>query len=336
MPKGAFFLTKRKNRFLAVTIVSSLVIGLFFLLNSLLNVDYSTSGTALISSSSSPKESKLTVSSKSISNNLQKNSNILLLDNLLPLQLNIALRWRFDDIIYLHNETQQTIMDLLDNLAKELMLDTKNRTYLFDLFGRYQDYKMSLAHLKKNGPAIEQSIDMNESRAFVNLIHEQQLTYFNNHEIEAFFGKDNAYDKQALMRLAIRRDQSLSPEGKTILLLNQINQMDEEERQVYLPSLQAADIAEYITGNSDSMPVSTAKANERIEKTRQDKKEWEQRIKKYQRFYINNKNKNLTSAERKTLLKVYLNDNFTQNELKRLSVFIKHPNLFKTKSMEHP
>jgi len=328
MPKGLDFLTKRRKVFLAIAIISTLVIGGFLLLNSPFNLDNSTLNTVLVSS---PKENILAVSHKLISNDLQKNGSKLLLDPLLPLQLNIELRWRFDDIIHLHNETKQTIIDLLDNLAKELRLATQDRSYLVDLFGRYQDYKMSLANLKKKGPAIDQYIDIDESRAFVNLTHEQQFTYFNDQEIEAFFAKDNAYDKQALTRLAIRRDQSLSLEGKKILLLNQINQMDEEERQVYLPSLQAVDIAEYITGNSDSVPTSTAKTNERIEKTRQDKKEWLQRIKKYQKFDIDNKNNDLTSEQRKAVLKTYLSDNFTQNELKRLNVFIKHPSLFKTK-----
>lgn len=331
MSKGADSLKGRRKPFLVVGIISGLVIGLLFLLNSLFNADYSTSGTVLISSPLLHKENIPIVSHKLISNDLQKNGNDLLLDPLLSLQLNIELRWRFDDIIHLHKETKQTVIDLLDNLAKELMLSTQARSYLVDLFGRYQDYKMSLANLKKKGPAMDQYIDMDESQAFVNLAHEQQFTYFNDQEIDAFFAKDNAYDKQALARLAIRQDQSLSSEGKKILLLNQINQMDEEERQVYLPSLKAVDIAEYITGNSDSMPTSTVKTNERIEKIRQDKKEWTQRIKKYQTFDIDNKNSDLTLQQRKTVLKTYLSDNFTQNELKRLNVFIKHPSQFNTK-----
>lgn len=331
MLNSSVLLAGRRKYFLVIGILSALGLGLFFLLNSFYNLGYSTSGNALASSFSSHQGNISVVSKKLASNALPKNSGNLLVDSMLSLQLNIELRWRFDDIIHIHKETKQTVTELLDILAEELLLTTQDKNYLVDLFGRYKNYKISLESLKQDGPVIDQNIDIEESRAFINLAHEQQLEYFSIEEVDAFFAKDNAYDKQALARLSIRRDESLSAEGKKILLLHQINQMNEEERQVYLPSLEATDIVDYIAGSSESMPVSTTKINERVEKIKQDKNKWIRRVNNYQIFQDNNKANDLTLEQRKTELNTYLSDNFTPNELKRLSVFIENPILFKTK-----
>lgn len=329
MFNSSVLLAGRRKCFLVVGILSALGIGLFLLLNSHYNLGYSTSGNALASSSSSHQGNIPVVSNTLTSNALPKNSGNLLADSMLSLQLNIELRWRFDDIIHIHKEAQQTVIELLDSLAEELLLTTQGRGYLVDLFGRYKSYKISLESLKQDGPIIDQNIDIEESWAFINLAHEQQLKYFSAEEVDAFFAKDNVYDKQALARLAIRRDQSLSAEGKKILLLHQINQMDEEDRQVYLPSLEATDIVEYIVGSSESRFASTVKVNERVEKIKQDKNEWILRVNNYQIFQDSNKNNGLTLEQEKEEISTYLSDNFTSNELKRLSVFIENPALFK-------
>lgn len=249
------------------------------------------------------------------------------LESLLPLQLNIQLRWVFDDIIQKHFDTEQPINALLNRYIKRLKLSALEQGYLLDLFGRYRSYKVSLADLKKGGPDITQNLDFEETLSFINLAHQRQLKYFNQPEIEAFFAQDNKYDKQALARLAIQQDMSLSVEGKSALILHQINQMDEKDREVYLPSLAAANIADYIAGKTADIPIQSAAINERIEKVKQSESNWKARVKSYQAFLSSNQKTELSVSDKQWALADYRDENFSKNEIKRLQVFIKNPKL---------
>ena len=306
-----------------MSILTAVVLGVYFQLNSL-----NTSNDDIANSKASSPQQSLPIKKPVIVNNNEHNKVInWRLASLLSLQLNIQLRWAFDDIIQKHLDTQQPINDLLNELIKKLKLSTLEKGYFLDLFSRYQAYKVSLIDIKKAGPDISQQIDLEETLSFINLAHERQLDYFNQPEIDAFFAQDNKYDKQALARLAIQQDESLSVEAKKALILHQISQMDEKDRDVYLPSLEAANIADYIAGKSQIIPINSIEINERIEKVKQSENYWKARVNSYKVFFANNQQNALSIPEKQLALKAYAQENFSKNELKRLQVFIQNPSL---------
>lgn len=308
---------------ISVSILTAVVLGVYFQLNSL-----NTSNDDIANSKASSPQQSLLIKKPVIVNNNEHNKVInWRLASLLSLQLNIQLRWAFDDIIQKHLDTQQPINDLLNELIKKLKLSTLEKGYFLDLFSRYQAYKVSLIDIKKAGPDISQQIDLEETLSFINLAHERQLDYFNQPEIDAFFAQDNKYDKQALARLAIQQDESLSVEAKKALILHQISQMDEKDRDVYLPSLEAANIADYIAGKSQIIPINSIEINERIEKVKQSENYWKARVNSYKVFFANNQQNALSIPEKQLALKAYAQENFSKNELKRLQVFIQNPSL---------
>ena len=308
---------------ISVSILTAVVLGVYFQLNSL-----NTSNDDIANSKASSPQQSLLIKKPVIVNNNEHNKVInWRLASLLSLQLNIQLRWAFDEIIQKHLDTQQPINDLLNELIKKLKLSTLEKGYFLDLFSRYQAYKVSLIDIKKAGPDISQQIDLEETLSFINLAHERQLDYFNQPEIDAFFAQDNKYDKQALARLAIQQDESLSVEAKKALILHQISQMDEKDRDVYLPSLEAANIADYIAGKSQIIPINSIEINERIEKGKQSENYWKARVNSYKVFFANNQQNALSIPEKQLALKAYAQENFSKNELKRLQVFIQNPSL---------
>lgn len=308
---------------ISVSILTAVVLGVYFQLNSL-----NTSNDDIANSKASSPQQSLLIKKPVIVNNNEHNKVInWRLASLLSLQLNIQLRWAFDEIIQKHLDTQQPINDLLNELIKKLKLSTLEKGYFLDLFSRYQAYKVSLIDIKKAGPDISQQIDLEETLSFINLAHERQLDYFNQPEIDAFFAQDNKYDKQALARLAIQQDESLSVEAKKALILHQISQMDEKDRDVYLPSLEAANIADYIAGKSQIIPINSIEINERIEKVKQSENYWKARVNSYKVFFANNQQNALSIPEKQLALKAYAQENFSKNELKRLQVFIQNPSL---------
>lgn len=304
-------------------ILTAVVLGLYFQLNSL-----NTNNDATANSNASSPQQNFPIKKQAIVNNNKHNKAInWRLESLLPLQLNIQLRWSFDDIIQKHLDTQQPINELLNKLIKKLKLSALEKSYFLDLFTRYQAYKVSLIDIKKAGPDITQQIDIEETLSFINLAHERQLDYFNQLEIDAFFAQDNKYDKQALARLAIQQDESLSVEAKKALILHQISQMNEKNRDVYLLSLEAANIADYIAGKTQVLPVNSIEINERIEKVKQRENDWKARVNSYKVFFANNQQNALSIPEKQLALKAYAQENFSKNELKRLQVFIENPSL---------
>jgi len=308
---------------ISVCVLTAVVLGLYFQLHGI-----NTSNDDIANSHALSPQQHLPSKKPAIANNNEHNKAInWRLASLLPLQLNIHLRWSFDDVIQKHLDTQQPINELVNELIKKLKLSAFEKGYLLDLFSRYQAYKVSLIEIKKTGPDISQQIDLEETLSFINVVHEQQLNYFNQLEIDAFFAQDNKYDKQALARLAIQQDESLSIEAKKLLILHQINQMDKNDRDVYLPSLEAVNIADYIVGKTQDLPINSMAISARIEKVKKSEDHWKERVSSYKVFLINNQQSTLSISEKKLALKAYVQEKFSKNELKRLQVFIQNPSL---------
>ncbi|MCE9685053.1 lipase chaperone [Shewanella sp. AS16] len=234
------------------------------------------------------------------------------------LVLEQALRWQFDDIILDYQQTGTPLSAQLNRLAEQHRLTPTATTELSELFYRYRDYQLALAELKALGPQATEAIDMTETYDFLDQVYRLQFDYFTQAEIEAFFARDNAYDSQALVRVGIRQDSSLAPAQKQTLLAHQISQLDEQDRRVLMPTLEAQQIAAQLQGQETAAAALAPEIQERVEQTRASEQAWHTRVEQYLQLQ-----QELPQAK----LEAYLAAHFSNNEMKRLRVFLAHPEL---------
>lgn len=243
------------------------------------------------------------------------------------LELHEELRWKFDELILTHQETGQAITFLLNQLSTQLDLTPEAHIYLLDLFRRYRDYKIALVEIKQAGPNMFSELNIDDTMSFMERAHQSQFDYFTQVEIEAFFSHENRYDNQAIERMAILQDSSLSTQQKQMLITHQISQMDEEEREVYEPTLQVFNIVDNLDGNSDQLNEFTPQVMERIEQLKADEQAWKLKVKEFQSFEIKSKGELTNQQEIEEALNHYQGKHFTPNEIKRLKVYIDNPEL---------
>ena len=250
------------------------------------------------------------------------------LENSQPLNLELALRWKFDDIILEYQQHRMPLEPQLIQLAHTLELDSTDQAYLLALFGRYRDYQLALIEIKKLSPSIDEDMQMSQSLAFIEQAHDSQFQFFSEQEIQAFFAQDNAYDQQAIARAAIRQDTSLTPAQKQQLLAHQISQLGESEQQALLPSFQAEKIAALLDDRQTQPPEMTPEVSARVERVKIAQDEWRARVKGYQEFQLAIKEEYVDAEEHEIKIAAYLKQNFTSTEVKRLQVFLRNPSLY--------
>ena len=246
------------------------------------------------------------------------------------LVLNQQLRWDFDDLILTHQETGQMITSLLFALSKQRHLTPDAHHYLIDLFNRYRDYRIALIDIKKMGPNMLNELDIEDTLAFIEQAHQSQFDYFNQIEIDAFFSDENTYDIQAIERMAILQDSSLSSEQKQMLIAHQISQMDTEEREVYEPSLQVANIVDNLEGKNSQLNEFTPEVIERIELLKRNEQRWKTKVSDFLAFEVQSNSEQTNATFAQQAVENYRNQHFKANELKRLQVYIDNPKLLNT------
>ncbi|WP_299493645.1 lipase secretion chaperone [uncultured Shewanella sp.] len=243
------------------------------------------------------------------------------------LNINRHLRDQFDDIIFTlqfpPNSTLQSI-DLLFRLAETLTLSAEATQDLLDLFERYKLYKQTIATIKQAPPRLGEELDLDETYSFIREINKLQARFFNKLEVDAFFSHDNQYTEQTLERLAIRQDISLNQIEKNTLLQHHISQLSQKNRRALQPTLDAKEIAtklittEIIDLNMNADIVSRARETQEINL------KWNDKVNSYIHLTKNNQQE----------IEKYLNEHFTQNEVKRLKVFLANPELLKNTNQE--
>ncbi|WP_136413234.1 lipase secretion chaperone [Herbaspirillum sp. ST 5-3] len=81
-----------------------------------------------------------------------------------------------------------------------------------DLLSRYLDYKRALVEVEKNPSLAGNAIDAIRARLLA--LQQTRTQFFSDKEIEGMFGADDAYDNDAVARLEIYQDKSLSDAQK--------------------------------------------------------------------------------------------------------------------------
>jgi lipase chaperone LimK len=295
------------------------------------------------------------------------------------LVLTLGLRGQFDDIIFalqadpawsssLVSDPSLVFQDvltqtLLEGLALGLDLSSAGYSQLQSLFKRYIDFSLALGTLKDSGQHLLlpsntkaeeinfEYIDLPSAQNLFENVYNLQQANFSREEISAFFGPDNTYDSHVLARLAIRQDDGLSPELKRQLIAEQISQLDEPERLILQPSLDAALIMETLTTTASNNPEYNSSNNQeynssavhwdenvqqRLASTQKNNSVWRDKVANYLSFAstlaakVSNADggdENSIATEQARSLQDYLTQHFDGNEQKRLRVFLEHPEL---------
>jgi lipase chaperone LimK len=256
------------------------------------------------------------------------------------LRLNLSLRWHFDDIILtLQSQAsdKNSTSELLQQLADNLSLSTQGRASLKALFDNYRAYAMALADIKPSNLSMDY-VDITAATALLTQAHELQWQYFNEAEIAAFFKQDNNYDKQALERVEIRQDSSLSDSQKQQLLAHHISQLPPQALNAIAPSLEATVIASMLdtevkpsaqinAEHSAQVALLSPEVQQRVTSTRQQNQAWRTKVENYAAFSLQLSAEKHQHKELQQLTEHYLAQHFSANEIKRLRVFIAHPEL---------
>jgi lipase chaperone LimK len=290
----------------------------------------------------------------------------------LSLELSLRLRRQLDDVILTLQTNQASLRaDLLWQLGQTLKLSSSGYMALDDIFKRYQYYSLELGSLKafgesnlNNTEVTAQEInfeylDITSAHDWLKRIQTLQQEYFSQQEISAFFKEDNKYNNQALARLAIRQDSSLNPQQKRQLIAHQISQLEDSERRILQPSLDAHLIMETLSKQTPTQDVLTATSqwseavHHRVNQTKSSNQAWLDKVQQYQDLVANLTQQTLTtnaasaqSADQyigventrdasAQVLNDYLNQHFNDNEQKRLKVFLTHPELFSSAEPLH-
>jgi lipase chaperone LimK len=270
------------------------------------------------------------------------NSSVKNSHNVLKAQLfiDVYLRYKFDDIIHQHREQQSPLKSQLLTLAKSLNLHKSATNTLNDLFNRYQYYLSEMFTMKEQAPDTNGLVDLSDSQLFLQQVYRLQYQYFSEIEIMAFFDKEKRYDQQVLERMAIRQDLSLSETQRHTLIQYQISQLGPNELAALQPTMTANNINSYLLTNHLSDPLGeiasalvvdtnlNAKILNKINLTKKSNQLWQQKVLAYKKKSIDSKD--LQQAELSAVLDSYQLQHFSENERKRLKVFLKHPELLNT------
>ncbi|WDE12974.1 lipase secretion chaperone [Thalassomonas haliotis] len=285
-------------------------------------------GKSLLPQQEQEAASKVPGADKEVLNELAKTANPFHS----PLKLKLALRYRFDDIIHRHQMSGTSLDKLLPALTTALNLSPGAGEELRALFHRYRQYLNAMSALKEDVPAVDKVIDLVDSQLFLQQVYNLQNQYFSEVEIQAFFGHEKNYNRQTLERVAIRQDTSLDKKQRQLLIEHQLSQLDPEELAPLQPTLTARKITRLLTGEQEQDLSLAPEVSAKIDAAREKNRLWQQKVRSYQQKVKSYRQKiaamdHLDNTSDKQELENYRLQHFNDNELKRLKVFLKHPEL---------
>ncbi|MFZ6842849.1 lipase secretion chaperone [Undibacterium sp. RuTC16W] len=260
----------------------------------------------------------------------QSDGDTLIVDN--------ALRRLFD--YYLAAVGEKSLDAIRTEIEKELdaKLSQHAATQAKNLLGRYLDYKRELADIEKNPPSIRPTPGMNSAtsaiKARLAIMQQTRQRYFSEKENQAFFAFDDAYDTDAIARMDISDDQSLSDVQKK----NQLQALDaampaslraEKEAPYQVIRLEENVAKMRAQGASDDeiyrmrAAATTPEAAARLAELDREDAQWKTRIANYltERSRILSDAANKPAAEQIAALQQIRNQMFDSNEQKRLAAY---------------
>ncbi|MFZ6674305.1 lipase secretion chaperone [Undibacterium sp. Xuan67W] len=249
-----------------------------------------------------------------------------------------ALRRLFD--YYLAAVGEKSLDAIRTEIEKELdaKLSQHAATQAKNLLGRYLDYKRELADIEKKTPSTNPTQGMNSAtsaiKARLAIMQQTRQRYFSEKENQAFFAFDDAYDTDAIARMDISDDQSLSDAQKkqklqTLDAAMPASLRAEKEAPYQVIRLEENVVKMRAQGASDDevyrmrAAATTPEAAARLAELDREDAQWKTRIANYltERSRILSNAANKPAAEQIAALQQIRNQMFDSNEQKRLAAY---------------
>lgn len=209
-----------------------------------------------------------------------------------------------------------------------------------DVFARYIEYKKALGTVKSAEHESLFSSEHMEDTLFA--LDNLRKDYFSEHEIDVLFSEQNEYDQMALERLRIQQDNDLTPAQKQQLLEENIAQLPEETRQAFQPSINIRKLqrikeeSKHLSREQRLARLSAEFgeiAGQRLMSTMDKQTDWNRRVDDvHQGIQSIQQHQDLTDAQKNEQIIQLKNERFTEQEQKRLDVYLRHPKLLKRKA----
>jgi len=242
-----------------------------------------------------------------------------------------ALRHLFDYYLTAIGET--TLDKIRDEVSKELdrTLKPAAAKSAKELFDRYVAYKTALVEIEKQPAAIGQGL----SAIRVRLQNSQQLRtrYFSQPEIDGMFGFDDAFNLDAVSRLEISQDKTLSPEEKKAKLAALDAAMPPKLREAREAPMKVANMEAQVAklranGGSDEdvyrlrARTFSPEAAARLADLDKQISDWKQRIASYKsELQSIRSDTTLSEEDRQSTLQQWRDSHFTAAEQQRLAAY---------------
>lgn len=240
-----------------------------------------------------------------------------------PFTLDEQVKDWFDRVIF-ENEgsDRSTMLTALQALLKEQGITT-NLDYANALFGRYLDYKASLQQL--DAPFTDANTTLMQAQQRLTELRDQRYAYFSDEEYDALFADDARYDDAALQRLRIATDQGLSKEAREALIDEQLANLPADLQVGFKASLdtrKAQEIRNTYTSDTDRYNALAAEFGDDVANRMlvawKEQHTWKDRV----REVVDLKNAGSNAATQ-----VYIEAHFSEQEQRRLRVFLENPAL---------
>lgn len=245
--------------------------------------------------------------------------------------LHFGLKAEFDLFIF---EQESVAPDALVAAYRTAVLKrdftSDSQAYLIDLFSRYVNYKVQLETLDEQSGSQDISAIANRLEARDDLRH----TFFTQDEYHYLFSKDAQYDDAALARLRIASDTSLSDEEKQRLIEEQLAMLPADQRASFTPSLEVNRIN--LLSNTYDNPEARYQAiaaefghdvAQRMRDKEQAQDNWKERVTAFQQWQESVMSSSLSPEQIREKITSHRNQHFTENEQRRLRVFLENPAL---------
>ena len=249
--------------------------------------------------------------------------------NLIPFVLNIWVKDRFELFIAEHAEQAPLAVQIAYVTHSESLYTKDTHDYAVDLFSRFVNYQVALA---------SEDVEINMVQASLKSVQEKldarydlRRQFFSHREYEYLFGSDAASDNDALARLAIAQDSTLTREAKKNTIVESLAIASDSE--AFKPTVNMHRIQQikqqYRDNNSRFSAISAEFGDEVAERfnTLWEKQgAWEQKVEDYRAHVKKLQSANLSKQEYSKVIREYETSDFTENEIKRLRVVVNSNN----------
>jgi len=213
-------------------------------------------------------------------------------------------------------------------------LDTRNivdeRDYAVSLFTRYLDYKAALQHIDSDITEVS-TASLKQVEQRLQALKDTRYRYFSDIEYTFFFADDSRFDEAALARLRIATDADLPRDTRQQLIDEHLNALPDEQKAAFADSLNARSAQQIRNDYTSPSARYNALAAEfgheaanRIAERWQAQDAWQERVSQ-----VVNMRQRLKSGTDSESLKTFINENFSEQEQRRLRVYLENPALLR-------